>query len=444
MFERISALIGRMTECGAKRFYAKRLAPNDNSKNQIYLGGDFSALNIIPHQAIYTDSDEVAGSKRDRAKAGILFSWVDEQGLYEAPNAQLILYPKYPEVRMSGFLKGCRNAPSHVLKVRDEGRIMFLGVTDAGQVLGYAVDGKHPLARELSSRSELAEVGVFLEIPTSPDDGGSKVQLLRKLKEIHNKHWISSQKLGADGEVHSYVARNGGGYTLEAELGIAPNGYAEPDFLGWEIKQFGVRDFTGYVPKSPVTLMTPEPSGGIYKDCGVTTFMNLFGYQDKNGVPDRLNFGGIYSYDKSPHRDTGLRLTMIGYDSESGKISDIEGGLALLSQSDEIAALWKFASIMDHWNRKHAQAAYVPSISRRGPPAYAFGGKILLCEKTDFNLFLRAVASGVIYYDPAIKIEHMSSASPKTKRRSQFRVKHQSLAALYQKSEEVDLLKFEG
>jgi hypothetical protein len=38
-------------------------------------------------------------------------------------------------------------------------------------------------------------------------------------------------------------APNCGGYTLEAELGITPNGYSEPDFLGWEVKQFGVANF---------------------------------------------------------------------------------------------------------------------------------------------------------------------------------------------------------
>ena len=53
--------------------------------------------------------------------------------------------------------------------------------------------------------------------------------------------------------------------TLEAELGITPNGYAEPDFMGWEVKQYGVTDFIAIRPRSPVTLMTPEPTGGIYR-----------------------------------------------------------------------------------------------------------------------------------------------------------------------------------
>ena len=35
-----------MRHHGATRIYAKNLAPNDNSKNQVYLGGDFSALTL--------------------------------------------------------------------------------------------------------------------------------------------------------------------------------------------------------------------------------------------------------------------------------------------------------------------------------------------------------------------------------------------------------------
>jgi hypothetical protein len=44
-----------------------------------------------------------------------------------------------------------------------------------------------------------------------------------------------------------------GGYTLEAELGITPNGYSEPDFMGWEVKQFGVTKFEN-INSSIITL----------------------------------------------------------------------------------------------------------------------------------------------------------------------------------------------
>lgn len=222
-------------------------------------------------------------------------------------------------------------------------------------------------------------------------------------------------------------------------MGISPNGYAEPDYLGWEIKQYGVRNFEDYRPKSPVTLMTPEPTGGFYRQNGVAEFMNNYAYADKRGVPNRLNFGGIYSCKKSYHNDTGLQLRMIGYDLVKGKITDMTGGIALLDCNKNIAALWHYTSIMEHWNRKHAQAAYIPSLMRTPPPEYRYGPKILLCEKTDFSLFLRAISDGIVYYDPAIKAENATSSNPTIKRRSQFRIKHDSLSQMYHQHEYVDI-----
>ena len=443
MIETVSGLLTLLKSYGAKRFYAKKLASNDNSKNQVYLGGDFSALNIVPHGHVYMDEDEVAGSKRDRAKARILFSWVNENGRHDCPHAQLILYPKYPEVRMSGFLKGCRDGPSDVMAVRDEGRVLFLGMTGEGHVPGYAAGPDHPLAREIHAHADLNEAGVFLEIPPEPEDADTRAQLLAKLTGIYRKHWIPSQKLGSDGLPHPYKARNGGGYTLESEPGIAPNGYSEPDYLGWEIKQYGVADFKCFRPRSPVTLMTPEPTGGIYRDEGVASFMRRFGYADKSGMVDRMNFGGIYACGKSFHADTGLRLELEGYNVETGKIADMNGGIVLLSRQDKVAALWSFTGIMEHWNRKHARAAYVPSLFRTPPPEYCYGPRILLCEKTDFSLFLRAVSDGAVYYDPGIKMERYSSDNPSIKRRSQFRIKHNQLIQMYYEHEVVSLFQFQ-
>jgi len=85
----LGQLLDLMRHHGASRIYAKKLAPNDNSKNQVYLGGDFSALNIIPHGNIYTDDAEVAGAVRDRAKAAVAFYWIDEAGRHHAPNTGL-------------------------------------------------------------------------------------------------------------------------------------------------------------------------------------------------------------------------------------------------------------------------------------------------------------------------------------------------------------------
>ena len=190
---------------------------------------------------------------------------------------------------------------------------------------------------------------------------------------------------------------------------------------------------------SPVTLMTPEPTGGVYRIEGVAGFMKRFGYPDQSGKPDRFNFGGWYDCQRAHHALTGLRMTLTGYDERAGKITDLDGGMALVDATDEIAASWTFKGMMAHWNRKHAQAAYVPSLFRAPPPEYRYGAHILLCEQTDFLLFLRAFAAGRIYYDPAVKVENASSAAPQIKRRSQFRVAHADLTQLYRHHENVQL-----
>lgn len=200
-----------MRHHGATRIYAKKLAPNDNSKNQVYLGGDFSALNIIPHGDIYADDADIGGAVRDRAKASVEFYWIDGENLHQAPQTGLILYPKYPEVRMSGFLKGCSSAPSEIMRVRDEGRVLFFGITREGSVLGYAASAEHAVTRELVAR-DWPMVGVFLELPlTLSDTTSPRDQLLAELRRISRMNWITSQKLAADGTRTPYAARNGGG-----------------------------------------------------------------------------------------------------------------------------------------------------------------------------------------------------------------------------------------
>ena len=63
-----------MAAKGAVKLYVKRLSPNDNSKNQVYLGPGFTALNIIPSKEVYVDEGRI-GSKRDRFKADISLQW---------------------------------------------------------------------------------------------------------------------------------------------------------------------------------------------------------------------------------------------------------------------------------------------------------------------------------------------------------------------------------
>jgi hypothetical protein len=436
----VAQLLSAMSAHGASRFFAKKLAPNDNSKNQFYLGGGFGSLSVLPHGEIVPDSSEKAGSVRDRAKARLSFFWLHSEGLCPAPDAQLILYPKYPEVRLSGLLSRSPKAPSPVLASRDEGRMLFFGTCPDGRILGYAAERDHPIAREINALRDPDIIGVFLMLRA--DRSGAQEaenRLLAELRRIHELSWIPSQKLDANGSPAPYVARNGGGYTLEAALGIAPNGRAEPDYLGWELKQFGVNDLAAPRAKSPITLMTPEPLGGVYRTLGAAAFIRRFGYPDKRGREDRLNFGGVYACNAAPHADTKLALTITGFDASSGKISDMAGEIALVTTEQQVAASWPFTELVEHWTRKHARAAYIPSITRPAPAAYAYGALITLCLETDFHLFLRALASGRIWYDPGLKLEQSNGPTPKLKRRSQFRIKQRDLGELYKSLRTTDI-----
>jgi hypothetical protein len=102
---------------GCDKVYIKTLSPNDNSKNQVYLSGSYDILNIFPLSEIKADSS--GDWKKERFKATINFAWITEEGgVTDAPGSQFILYPKYPEVRFSGFLLGSKKAPSELMTQR--------------------------------------------------------------------------------------------------------------------------------------------------------------------------------------------------------------------------------------------------------------------------------------------------------------------------------------
>lgn len=421
---------------GCQKIYAKVLSANDNSKNQVYLGGSFDILNIFPISEIVADSS--GDWKRDRFKASLNFLWLQDDGkLYPAPKSQLILYPKYPEVRFSGFLSKCEKAPSNLMTIRQAGRILFLGIDKVGKIIGYVTAHDSDLAKEVNVSENNEIHGVFKIFTVSEKVTDNKEELIKQLNRIHNLGWIQSKRLDNKGNVLECKSSNCGGYTLEAELGITPNGYSEPDYLGWEIKQYGVKRFD-LLNSSVITLMTPEPNGGIYKEKSVETFLRTYGYEDLRGRADRINFGGIHKFNEK-HQRTKLTLNLIGFDAKSGKIRNTDGKIALLDSKENVTASWSFSSLLKHWNKKHNRACYVPSLSQKIPNRkYKYGDEILLGLGTDFQLFFAAIAKGHIYYDLGIKMES-ASTTPKIKRRSQFRMKSKNLKTLYKTNETIKL-----
>ena len=149
-------------------------------------------------------------------------------------------------------------------KGRSSGRVLFMGIKESGEIYAFlAVPGSR-IAKEVDDFASTELTGVFRELrvprhPTTsnvyakqsdmfnrpeeareylgvieqPEGYGStatsgnhqltpKEMLLSELHRIHSKHWIESKRLDKNGAEMSYSAPNGGGYTLEAELGVIP------------------------------------------------------------------------------------------------------------------------------------------------------------------------------------------------------------------------------
>ncbi len=444
----LATLGRRLRDLGAREVLVKRLAPNDNGKNQIYLAGDVSSLGEIPTGEV----EHVAGTSKKRGapkrgpifRASVALFWLrPEDGIEPAVHAKLILYPQYSEVRLSGFVKGCRSAPSELFDItkrgRSPGRVLILAPLDDGRVIAAAFAPESAEAMALpQTDGECYGVMHRFELAVESPKLSSEQLLITKLRHIHAREWLEPVYLEADGSFSPCAGTNCGGVTLESHLGIRANGNSEPDFHGWEVKQHGV--FSLARPRAArITLMTPEPSGGVYAEAGAGAFIKRWGYPDRKGRTDRINFGGVYRSGAALHGLTGLRLALHGYDVLTGAF-DGNGEIVLLDADETVAASWSFAKMMDHWKRKHAKAAFVPSQIRRKPDIrYRYGKEVMLAEGARFKLLLKAFAEGAVYYDPGMKIENAGTAAPEVKRRSQFRVDSRRLAGLYEKMRLVDV-----
>ena len=193
MFSELAAVLRRFAELGAVKAFCKPLAENDNSKQQIYLGGALDSVQMFPLREIEADSN----GKDSTYKAKLDFYWVAPASSERARGAQLILYPQYPEVRLSGFLRGCKHAPNELLRPipkehrlhnnGPDGRVLFFGVTAAGLTLAYLAPAGSSLAKEVLCRvaeNEFSQESVFFNLPLFGRD--SRSILLDKLAEIRD------------------------------------------------------------------------------------------------------------------------------------------------------------------------------------------------------------------------------------------------------------------
>lgn len=405
---------------GASGLIFKELSENDNSKNQVYLGGSYEVLQEIPHGNIVTHSD----CKRPNMKAKLDLWWVDDKGaVANAPGAQLILYPKYPEVRLSGFLQGCKNAPSEHFKVikRDErtgekdGRVLIFS-TVGTRIYAYLAPRGSAIAAFLANRSH---DGLFGHVEFGFED--SKTELIRHLVNQYATNPHKLVRMYPDGSIRPYDRKNAAGYTLEASFGIIPNGAPEPDFKGWELKCF-----SGYY----ITLMTPEPDGGLYEELGTRGFLEQYGHVSGDGGK---YFTGPYSVKEKMKFGSSRKLVVEGFNVQDGKIEDVDGAIVLLQDNETALASWSFSHLLEHWGRKHNKACYVKY--KKVFDAINYLPSVFLGEGTSPIFLLRAILANLVVYDPGPRID----ADGKLKARSQFRISARNLGLLYNHSEYVDI-----
>jgi MvaI/BcnI restriction endonuclease family len=423
-FQSVDQLLTKFKALGAERVFCKHLSENDNSKQQIYLGKNFEVLSAFPHGKIVA----YPNLNVPNFKAPLEFFWVNSESVERAKGTQLIFYPAYPEVRLSGFLEGCKNAPSANLRQipREQrrgvdGRVLIFGTTADRKTFAFLAPESSRIAEELIARfKDSHSKTLFLELTLPIASDQNKSLVLDALRAIHRGGLHASCRRDRTGIVIPYKATNGGGYTLEALLGITPNGDAAPDYLGWEIKAYG---------KDKVTVMTPEPTGGFYGLRGVREFVMKYGHESDDGAN---RFNGVHKVG-TVCKSTGLTLHISGFDRNNPEKLDVSGAIQLIDTSGNQAATWEFSGLLTHWNKKHAFAAYVPYSLNKDGPTYKFNSPVLMGENTDFSKYLSALFDGAIVFDPGSSVSAPVNGKSTVKARSQFRINTKQLSMLYER-----------
>ncbi|NBB81209.1 MAG: hypothetical protein GVY36_17525 [Verrucomicrobia bacterium] len=311
----------------------------------------------------------------------------------------------------------------------NDGRLLIMGIAPRKTILALVAPPSSKLAISLLKGPLIGaeKAGVFYVLNIVVDDEDHR--LFDALRQVIALGWQPGQKLTSKGDVVPYRNQNAGGYTLEALLGILPNGLPGPDMLGWEVKGHG---------GDRITLMTPEPDGGMYVHNGLRAFLERYG---RKSDKDTLYFTGSHRY-RVRSNLTGLTLRIAGYAPERGKIESPDGAIQLVDDNDTVTASWSFARLIELWAKKHSKAVFISFTKRQAPdgsPEFRFSPTIQTGRGTDFLLFLRSFAHLSVFYDPGCRIRGFESPKPEQKKRNQFRISASALSDLYHSFENLEL-----
>ncbi|MGO1118891.1 MvaI/BcnI family restriction endonuclease [Rhodovibrionaceae bacterium A322] len=412
---------------GVDRIYIKILAPKqDNEKNQIVLANQLEGLvNAFPAQELRLREPSSSTKKRNSAtgrpieEAHLNFFWLDERGnRFHAPDTKLIEYFQYPETRLSGFIKGCKWVPAAIRRTRQAEfgkRILGIGANRAGEVFGLLLtEWEDPLVEGFPELPPSGVSGVLGILNVTGQTKATPQELLTdELRRIVKGGWHPSIR-NKGGTIVPFKGNQGAGYTLEALLGVETNALKEPDAYGHEIKSFR---------GDKISLMTPTADMGAEGDLTFRDFMMTYGWEGKRG-DGSFRFTGVHRAGKRSN-STGYLLGVSGFDPASKEFSDNPDEIFVGISDPDTGSLiggWSLEKLANSWNTKHALAAYMSAGFREDPAGggdqYCFSAPWFMCEGTDVWRLLRAIASGLVYYDPA----HTIYADGSAKVRPQWRI----------------------
>ncbi len=406
-------------EFGVEDIFLKLLAPNqDNEKNQIVIAGRSPQLfSLLPGKkkfGIASKSTKKLHSKYGNSKieVDLNFYWFDATGCpQKAPGAKVIDYFQYPEIRLSGFMRGCSIAPDSLRRDQQAKygrRVLALGISEDKIFATVVTDASGNLVDSLSKLPAWGNGTLFKVISSGRNTSNllDETKLLWELRNLSGKSW-TGRRLAAFGATPlPYNATNGGGYTLEALLGIPSNAVSGPDKYGFELKS---------VSGSPMSLMTTEPDYGYRHDHGVKAFLAKYGWTSPKN-PNKTVFYGKHDTLKVNTRSK-LKLLIENWDSTSNLPTGVgDPNLILVDRKDRIAAGWSFSHLSNSWSNKHGGAMFVQTqcALSLGKRSYVFGPSVWSGIGTSPIMLLQQISLGNLYIDPGDTMYLGAAPHPRT------------------------------
>lgn len=435
----MSAIAGQLKSSGVEIALLKILPRNANDKNQIYLASDFGVLfDLFAMQMAERGASTSLTKGRSEPGRRIpeavfeKFSWVRRDGsLVRAKRMKAIIYPQYPEARLSG-LQAVDNAMPQSLSVEytkqhgDAKRLLVLGKLPGGECLGLVYIGLSPELQEEIARLPGFERAKACKRLVLEQNNSQKLEAL--LADIVGRS-LPGCRLDAAGRTLPFSGTQVCGYTLEHALNIVPNADKDGDIFGIELKTH---------TQIKVTLFTPEPDFGEYVQ-NFAQFMKKYGYQDAEG---NYRLTGIHRANvpcaKSgltlrvrEHRDAEGVRKAFPYDPDTPLTPKMDAVDVVLEDSQgEVAAGWSLERLMNCWGVKHNEVVFISASKVKNPDMDAvaqgyehmvtFAPTVIWCRNTSAERLLKAINDGVIFLDPAHKL-HATDPS-QNKRRAQWRV----------------------